>query len=454
VLSASPAGRVESRTAPGPAAFSPSAVRALFALRRAPCDGFADALRRYGPVVHFPFGARSFYLLARPAHVEHVLCTNARHYDKGTPTYGLVRDILGQGVFTSEGPRWRTQRRVVQPALSAAPKRGLVELSLALTEPMLNRWHDAARRGALLDLTTEMTQLALAVVATHLFGNDARAQGPAIAEALNEVLSESQQRINRLLPWPRTWPSGGNRRFARALHRLRAEARGLVDALPVRSAESTPASDLLGALGAHAGSSADELRDQILTLYLAGHETTATVLGWTLALLARHPAVAASIESELERVLGGRSPSLADLEHLPRLRAALEESLRLYPPVWLVERRALEPDVIGGYAIPRGATLALSIHSLHRDPECWPMPERFEPERFIGARPVPGSYLPFGSGPRKCAGAEFAMVELMSVLASILSRFELESVDALPAPSPGLTLRASRALLVRPHARH
>ncbi|MEP7117942.1 MAG: cytochrome P450, partial [Acidobacteriota bacterium] len=246
-------------------------------------------------------------------------------------------------------------------------------------------------------------------------------------------------------------PSPGNRRFARAL--------GDVDGVVARiiAEHRRGASDrpdvltlLMDARDADSGAAFTdaELRNEVVTMLLAGHETTASALSWTLALLASHPEAATRVRAEVDAVLGRRAPTLDDLAHLTCTTQVIQESMRLFPPIWAIERRAVRAGVIGGFAIPAGSSVIISPYVLHRHPDFWPDPERFVPERFDGTR-TPSAYLPFGGGPRYCVGSEFAMMEARLVIAMVMQAWRLTVVPGqIVAPAPGLTLRLRHGLRV------
>jgi cytochrome P450 len=428
---------------PGPRPRSLATLGALAALSIDPLAAFARYAEQYGPIVHFPFGARAFTLLTARADILHVLRDNAKNYDKRTHSYSVIRDVLGESVLTSDGERWRRQRRVVQPALTAAPRHDLVDTTVELTHAMLARWETLGRRGQAFDLQHEMVELTLNVVARVLFGYDARERARRLSRTLTALLVEVSRRAEQLLPWPTELPLPRNVRYWMARAELEAEARAIIARVAGRDAQR---SDLLGALQADAEAGDDERTKQLLAVYVAGHETTAMSLVWTLCLLARHHSLLEPIRAEIAAVLGKREPEQRDLGSLVQLDAALRESLRLCPPIWLLERRALADDVIGGYRVARDSVVAISLYALQRSSREFTAPAEFRPERQLGESRQP---LPFSAGPRRCAGADFAWTEMMTVLVLVLSRFDLEPLGSLPLPSAGITLRPKRRVLGR-----
>ena len=266
------------------------------------------------------------------------------------------------------------------------------------------------------------------------------------------MLERVYARWGRLAPVPRWVPSPERVRFARA----RAGVDRIVERIIAEHRAATaPPPDLLTMLmeardpETGAGFSDAELRNEAVTMLLAGHETTASALSWTFALLAAHPEAAARVRAEVEQVLGRRPPTLADLSQLSFVTQVIQEAMRLYPPIWAIERRAVSDDVIGGFAIPAGSSVIVSPYVLHRHPRFWPDPEHFDPSRFAGPKPLP-AYLPFGAGPRYCVGSEFAMTEARLVVAMVTQAWRLTLVPGHPVvPHPSLTLRLRHGLRMR-----
>ena len=290
-----------------------------------------------------------------------------------------------------------------------------------------------------------MMGAALEIGAEVLFGADLRTEARPFGEALGIALAEVIRRIYALLPLPLGLPSPANLRFRRALRRLHA----VVEQVIARRRQSEQDhDDLLSAL--LQGLDGRALRDELVTFLLAGHETTANALVWTFHLLGRHRDVAARLRSEIGAALAGRAPTLGDLPRLGYARMVLEEAMRLYPPVWVVDRNAIAEDAIGGFRIRPGTLVMLSQYVTHRHPEFWPEPERFEPERFApqAARGRPRfAYFPFAGGPRSCIGGQFAMTEATLLLAWLAGRFELRPVAGQPVePDPSVTLRPRQAV--------
>jgi cytochrome P450 len=411
--------------------------------------GFLSAMvRTYGDIVALPFGPVRIYLLCHPEQVAYVLQGHAHNYGKSRFS-AQVRPLLGQGLATSDGALWRTQRRLVQPAFHRERLAGLAETITTATHAMLARWAPHAATGTPLDMLAEMTRLTGEVIVRALFGTALpEAVGRTMFADFATVTGYLRRHMLTLTPWGAWLPTPGRRQFQAALARLDHLVGQHIQA---RRQQGGDHGDLLALLLAArdpatgAGMAPQQLRDEVMTLLFAGHETTALALTWTWDLLARHPAVAERLRRDVAAVLAGRMPTVADLPHLPYLRMVLEEALRLYPPAWMIARAARADDVIGGYPIPAGTTVFLSPYLTHRHPDVWPEPERFDPERFgaerAAARP-PGAYFPFAAGPRACLGAPLAMLEAQLIVAQVIQAYDVALVGGQPVvPQPRLTLR-------------
>ncbi|HTQ06187.1 MAG TPA: cytochrome P450 [Polyangiaceae bacterium] len=443
--------------APGPRGLA--VPGALLALRRDPVRAFAELRARYGPVVRVPLGLRSFYVIGSADAARRVLCDNARSYGKRTWSYDLLRRVLGAGLITSEGDAWRRQRRSAQPAFHKSALPAVADIALARTDALLAQWRaqgDAAR----LDLGQDMTALSLDMLARAVLGAELGADAARVSALLTAIFGYIRERTGRLVDFPESWPLPHHARFRADLAALDAVTTRIIEGRRRNPGGHDLVATLLAARDEE-GRPLDpsELVDQVKTFLLAGHETTANLLTWTLALLARHPSAAAGVANEVAAVAGTGRIGVEHVARLPFTRAVIAESLRLYPPVWLVERRALAPDVLDGFRIEPGATLAVSQYLLHRDPAEFPEPERFVPERFLSGE-RPRGYLPFGSGSRTCIGDAFALTQASVVVARIAQAsapgvdpehgaLNLALVDReLPEPEAYVTLRPRGTLRV------
>lgn len=416
-------------------------LSSVLALRRHPAEGLLRARREYGDLVFFPLGRRSFYLVSHPRDVARVLHENHGNYRKTTRTYAKIRDLLGDGLVTSDGATWRRQRSLVQPAFHQRQVARFAGTVTDMTARALDRWEPRRRRGQPIDFGAEMRRLTLGIVGRALFGTDVGHDRDSIGHDITCALDHTSHRAEAFFDLPRL-PTPRQRRFRRALPRLDRVVHRLIDQ---RRRDPGDRNDLLSILlGARdeetgQGLSDAEIRDQVLTLLLAGHETTATALTWTAYLLTRHPDVQDRVRD--------------DLPDHPFTRRVLQESMRLFPPFWSIERSAATSDTLAGHTIPAGATITLSQYVTHRDPGIWPDPDRFDPDRFlpdqVAARPR-YAYFPFGGGPRACIGAGFAMAEAQLILSMLVHRYRLSlEPEQRVRTAAGITLRPRSPILMR-----
>ncbi|TFH24752.1 MAG: cytochrome P450 [Myxococcales bacterium] len=423
--------------------------------------GFLERCHReYGDVVRLRFFIWPAVLLVHPDHVKHVLQDRHAAYDKNTMDWRMLRPVLGESLLTSDGDTWLAQRRLMQPAFHRDRIAAFGELMVEQTVAMLQRWEPAARAGDTLDVAAEMSRVTLDIVTRALFGAVVKADADVVGEAvtsLNRQFLEDGFTLQGLIAMFTGRPTRSARRSLALLHGI------MNDIIAARRTASEPGSDLLSLLLAArdeetgAGMDDAQLRDQVLTLFVAGHETTSNALAWTWSLLARNPEATACLHDELARTLGGRLPTVADLPQLTYTRMVLDEAMRLYPPAWATSRNATEEDEIGGYRVRKGSLVALSPWLTHRHPGIWPDPLVFRPERFapeaVAARPK-FSYYPFGGGPHLCIGNSFAIHEAVLVLATVSQRYALTLADSRPVePEPMVTLRPRGGLPMKLVAR-
>ena len=420
-----------------------------------PLGFLLSAAKEYGPVVGFRYLNRSSILLDHPDHIRHVLRANNRNYVK-SKNYEPVKLVVGKGLLASEGDFWRRQRRLVQPAFHRRRIAGLASLMVAETEGMLERWTSLPYgRGEPFDVHKEMTRLTLTIVSKALFGADVEGKVGRISAAQAFLNGYVDSRIGALPRLPHWVPTPKNARYRRAMADLDGVVYSLIDE---RRKHSRDKGDLISMLleardeETGEGMGEKQLRDEVMTLLIAGNETTAVALSWAWWLLGKHPEAEAKLHGELDEVLSGRAPTFEDLPKLSYTRMLLQEAMRLYPPGWIVSRRNLKDDEIGSYRVPAGTTVLISPYVTHRNPDHWERPEVFDPERFSSERSADRpefAYLPFGGGPRKCIGEHFAMTEGVLIMATVAKRYSLGLVPGHPVtPEPLVTLRPKRGILV------
>jgi cytochrome P450 len=391
------------------------------------------------------------FLINKPEYIEHVLLTNHANYSKTHFLRRMLGPLLGEGLLISEGELWRRQRRIMAPAFHNKRVAELVATFAACTQTMLGRWHAMAEP---FDVATEMMGLTLDIIARTMFSTDVRAEVETVRR-LMDIAVNQRPGVLDLLGFPEWLP----RRQPAAYRRAIAEFEALVTRIvSERRADDIDRGDLLSMLLAArdpetGGRMSDQqLRDEILTIFAAGHETTATALSWIWYLLAQHPEAEARLHEELDGVLGGRPPTYADLARLTWTRMVIEEAMRLYPPVHTIARTALGEDRIGGVRVPAGAVMSVNIYVTHRNPNLWPQPERFEPARFAPAEVAQRhrfAYLPFGGGSRICIGNGFAIAEAQVIIATIAQRYRVRLAPGHEVQPIGLvTLRAKSGIWV------
>ena len=389
-------------------------------------------VQEHGDIVRLSFGPVPVHFLWHPDGVRRVTVDNHRNYSKKAPGHSTLRRLIGDGLITSDGELWRNQRRIIQPAFKKERLQPLAPSMAKAAREMIDRWQGDAD----VDIAVEMTHVSLRIACETLLGASlenmeefASAAGVACADISDQITSPT-----RLPLWV---PTPQNRAFNAALR--------VIDATVARTIEKPARGDDMLSLLLEAEMEPKQLRDELVTMLLAGHETTAGTLMWTLWLLAKHPDIRARVEEEIDR--GG-----SDL-----LERVIKESLRLWPIVWNVARHVEEDDEVLGCRVPKGTVLCLTPYISHRNPAFWPEPDVFDPDRFLPEnekdRPR-GAYIPFLAGPRACIGAGLAMLETIVVLTEVMSRFRLDMATGCETePIFRFTIRPSGPLLMRPTPR-
>ena len=424
--------------------------------RKDPLGGFFQSALTYGDVVRYR-GVWVSYQLSHPDHIQQVLQSNFANYRKGRG-YKILKLSLGEGLLTSEGALWQRQRRMTQPSFQGQQVATFVAAMAENAAAMLRRWESNAAQGDAFDMVPEFMRLTLNIAAEVLFTTNLEADAESIRRTLDIGRDYSVERAWAIFPPPLSVPTRRNREYRSAL----ASIHGIIDRI-IAERRRAPAriSDLLTMLMEArdengAPMSDKQLRDEVITLLTAGHETTTLALAWTCFLIATRPDVVERMTSEAT-FLNGRAPAYEDLMKLRYSRMVVEESMRLYPPVWTLARTAVDEDEIGGYRIPAGSEILIFPYITQRHPKWWQEADTFRPERFApensAARPR-YAYLPFGAGPRTCIGLNFAMTEILVVLTMLLQRFRLHlaidpgAVHAEPSvtlqPRPGVPVRLEK----------
>jgi len=387
-------------------------------------DFLTETAREFGDISRFRFGPRRIYLINHPDLIEQVLVTDSKHYIKhfGARIY---KPILGNGLVTSEGDFWLRQRRLSQPAFLKHRIASYATAMTDFTETMLDTWQP----GSYTDIHSQMSGVTSAIALKTLFDLVNDTDRSTFTTSLREVFDLLSLRFRRPIPIPDWIPTPNNRRLKRRLAELAAVVDGFIQ---VGKARKEPGNDLLSMLLAAKDEdgtrmSDAQLHDEIMTLYLAGHETTALTLSWTWYLLAQNPQVEDLLATEWKVVLHGRTPTADDIPKLPYTEAVITEAMRMLPPVYLIGREATKNLELGGYRVPKGTTVFMSQWVTHRDPRWFEKPDEFKPERWTGGlmkRLPKYAYYPFGGGPRVCIGNYFALMEAALILATVGQRWK------------------------------
>lgn len=424
-------------------------VGSLPALMRDPLPFLEEARATCGDVFRVGLGTTEVILLNHPRHAQHVLRDHAANYLKGGPLWDSVRTLLGNGLPVSEGEFWRRQRRMMQPQFHRERLAAMTDLMVQAIDEEMEGWDAKAASGQPFDIARELTCMTMKVIVRTMFGTSIdRAESDAVGDHMSYMLDFMLKGmvLNAL---PRWVPVPGRRRYEEAI----AAVDAVVFRVIARSRGDARASGslidiLLDLVDAETGAQMTprELRDEAVSMFLAGYETTAASLSFAMGYLTQAPQVIRGLHDEVDTALGGRVPGFADLRLLPHAMRTVQEAMRLSPPAFWLPRVALENDVIDGFAIPAGAMVAPVMYTIHRHPAEWPDPARFDPDRFTKERSIGRhglAWMPFGAGQRQCIAKEFALMEGQLILARMAQRFDICAV-------PGFTAKAQLSTTLRP----
>jgi len=432
-------------------------------IRRDPLQFLAGIWRDYGDIAQFPIPRPAVYLLTDPEGVREVLVGSARDYSKRTLQYDNLATVTGSGLLTADDPPWRARRRVIQPAFHHERLGSVADHAVAATEPYLLRWQESGD-GAVVDVDEAMMELSLQVVASALFGSQWDAQAKELTQATLVALDQVVARARNPLAPPLSWPTPGSTRLRRSIRILDTAVgevlrqRRLAAGRSPDPGQAEDSGDLVDMLLAARADPTAQLggqgvRDELVTFLVAGHETVASTMTWVWQLLANNPTAAAALHAEVDSVLAGRLPTFADVPDLTWTRAIVDETLRLYPPAWVITRKSTAEHEVSGVAMPSGSLVIISPYLVHRHPDVWDRPDEFDPSRFVGGSARREAYLPFGLGPRLCIGRDMALVEATLVVAAIASRFRFESAGGAVEALASVTLRPQYGLPMRVYRR-
>ena len=444
------AAAVDVRVPPGPRGHP--LLGSIPAIRRDNVHAFLDAWRRYGDTVRLR-GPLTLYLVAHPDGVKHVLQDHAANYPRPPSVRNRLQAIVGDGLVGAEGADWVRSRRMAQPAFRRHHLDRFCQRFAAATAEVLDAWEREAQRGRPLDVEAEMVRISLANLGASLFQADWRRDVDRVAPAVTDILAFANSRLTSVVDTGRL-PLPSTRRFHRQLELLDS----ILYPLIAERRRSPGGGDLVSMLvdardedGARLTDK--QVRDETISFFIAGHATIASALTWTWYLLSTHPESWRRLRAEVDEVLGDRRPGAAELPRLRYATMVVQEAMRLYPPIYLVLRRALADDEVGGYRVPAGADVALCPYVTHRHPAFWDNPEGFDPERFApeqAGRRHRMAFFPFSGGPRRCIGEGFAQLQLPLVVAMVSQRYRLSLLPSRPAEvGVAVTLRPRAPMLVR-----
>jgi cytochrome P450 len=429
----------------------------VFTFLRNPLATLESLAREYGDIVRIPIATQSRILLNHPDLIEQVAVIQQNKFHKSTITKAVVGRLLGQGLLISEGEFWRRQRRLAQPAFQRSRINSYAGTMVECTETRAALWKD----GDVRDIAQEMMSLTLDIAVRTLFGTRLPGESEKVGDALGFLMRYSIRKSRSPIKVPESWPTPNNKRARRETAFLDSMVYGIINE---RRAEAMPQAhnDLLAMLMSAMDEDGSQmtplqLRDEAMTLFLAGHETTAITLAWAWYLLSLNPAARKRMQQELYDVLGGRAPDAGDMARLPYLLGVVNEVLRLYPAAYLVARTSIAPFSIAGYEFPTDTTVLMSQWVMHRDPRYFEEPLEFRPERWLDGledRLPRGAYFPFGDGPRRCIGQNFALMELALATAVVAQKFSFDLVSGHPVvPEPLVTLRPKHGIRMTIHKR-
>lgn len=444
---------------PGPQ--GPELIRKISTIQKDPLKFMLKMTELYGQFVQFPIGNLMVYLVNNPELIKHILQDNYRNYTKNTIQYNQLSTITGKGLLTSDGDHWLQQRRLAQPAFHRDLVKEYDTLITNFTVEMLNRWHQSASSQKPIDIDQEMMELTLRIVGKVFLSIDLVKDAEKLTKSVLEALEYIVFRSQNILAPPTFLPTKRNRNFNRSL----AEINKLIFSLiQERRTLPNPPDDLLTRLinfqeaeiGKKLGD--NEIRDEIITILIAGHETVASALTWCWYLISKYPACQRKIKMEIDQNIGNKIPTSSDLDKLSYVKLIFDETLRLYPPAWLITRRSISADKFFNYRTPEGSLFIISPYVIHRNPNYWINPLGFDPDRFSPSnisKQHKFAYIPFGGGPRLCIGDRFALFEAQLILITILQRFSLALVPShIVELVPLVTLRPKQGMLMKviPHS--
>lgn len=430
---------------PGPAWYK--VPYRIWKIRANPLAEIQREISYYGGLARLELASFNVYFIGHPDYINHILVRNSQNYSRLTIDYLAMRQVLGRGLVTTEGAEWLWQRQMLQPEFHNEIINTLIVKMRTTAAAVLAGWKEEIAERATIDVSAKLSDLALQIAANALFNVDSRTFPKEFSEAavfVNRYADENAVRIIKINP---KVPTPRNQLFKKSLKILDNVVYNIIEDYRKKGNTQDLTSIMINSTNPQTGNQLSdlEIRDQVLTLLITGHETSANGLTWTMYLLAKFPDIAAKVRGEVDSVIGSEEFSIHHIRKLVYTKRVIQESMRLYPPVWSVSRIAVAEDTIGPYKIPKNAYMYLSFYAVHHNPEFWEDPDQFEPDRFLPERVErqhKNAYLPFGAGPHLCIGREFAMMEMLVVLAHLLKSYEFNlSEHQTIIPEPLITLR-------------
>jgi len=419
---------------------------------------YYELFQNYGNVLYFSWPIKS-YLFFHPNDVKHILKDNFKNYKK-SETYKELYPLIGKGLVTSEGNFWRRNRRVVAPEFTLKKVGSYQGKIVSVTANMLDEWENNIGKEVIKDISNDVMQLVFQIASEVLMGSDSKKLAPDVAQSLNYFMERFIKRVYSIIKLPDIILTPGALRSKKSISKLDKIMQKIIDLN--RNSSSKDVNVLTRLMNAHYDDTNSrmndkQLRDEIMTLMMAGHETTGNAILWTCYLLGKHPNIQDALYEEIDSVLGRRNPDNTDLENLQYNKMIILEAMRLYPPVPGVSRQSIAEDKIGNINIAPNTKVEVSMYVTHRHPEFWDDPEKFEPDRFSAKNlesQIPFTYFPFGGGDRACIGGDMAMLELQLIMAMIIQRFKIEiSQNFKTYPHPTISLKPSNGVKVKLTAR-
>ncbi len=419
--------------------------------RKDPLQFLTRITEEYGDLVHIRFGPqRHAYLINDPEQIKEILVTKQAHFKKAKGLQ-VAKATVGEGILTSEGQHHLRQRRLMQPAFRRERVASYGDVMVKHTASMMESWKD----GEIRNISKDMMELTLAIITETMFGADVTADVSKIGDAIDVGLHYVSRKATSFIDLPLEVPTKRNREFMQSREVLDNVIYSIIEQR--RQKPDQESKDLLSMLLAArdeedgTGMTDEQVRDEVMTIFIAGHETTANTISWIWYLLAQHPEVEQKLWAELDRVLAGRKPTVEDIPQLPFTNLIITEAMRLYPAAWMMNREVVDEVEIGGHTYKPGDTLMMSQYVMHRNPKYYEQPDRFDPERFSGdllKQNPQFAYFPFGGGPRICIGNNFALMELALIMATVCQAFQFRLTDEQPVvePEPLVTLRPKHGM--------